>query len=453
MKASNPLVTEAVSKQIERLNRLGWYHSIELPDGSVIEGLQTVSQMKRRVAQFDLPDRMDGLRVLDIGAWDGWFTFEMERRGASVTAIDLFRNPRFEEARTILGSKAEYLKMGVYDLDPKRVGQFDIVLFLGVLYHLKHPLLGLEKVCSVAKGLVCVESFVSDHGTDPNGPPTMEFYENTELCGQFDNWVGPNTSCLLAFCRTAGFVNVELKSVIDQRAHIQCDRQWRERPGSATAPILIDVENATSRDSSFQTSEDPYVSLWFKTTQPVQRGLIRGQFGDFAASAVSVHSTGGDGWHAVFKLPPGLASGWTPVSLRLDDSQESNRITIGIDVSEDERWERSSAATADDIEPPVIEILADGYTWERNIIQMRPGAAMSLWVRNLPEGMQTSDIQVRINGTDFPSSYVSAPIDGLTQVNVLLPNDFPDEKLVVSVVNGQRVSASREAAAKEISAS
>ena len=82
-------------------------------------------------------------------------------------------------------------------------------MFLGVLYHLKHPMLALEKVCELATDMVCVESFVIDDGSDPAAKPVMEFYETTELCGQFDNWVGPNTACLLAMCRAAGFARVQ----------------------------------------------------------------------------------------------------------------------------------------------------------------------------------------------------------------------------------------------------
>jgi hypothetical protein len=67
--------------------------------------------------------------------------------------------------------------------------------------------------------MACIESLVID---DPpsNAAPMMEFYEGTELAGGFDNWVGPNTACLMAFCRTAGFTRVELGEVADYRAHV-----------------------------------------------------------------------------------------------------------------------------------------------------------------------------------------------------------------------------------------
>src|SRR5271168_4708831 len=97
---------EEISRLIGRLNELGWYHSIELPDGQVIPGLQTLEQLRTRIDRFPLPADLTGKRALDIGAWDGWFTFEMERRGAEVVAVDSTEHATFHAAREILGSKA-----------------------------------------------------------------------------------------------------------------------------------------------------------------------------------------------------------------------------------------------------------------------------------------------------------------------------------------------------------
>ena len=67
----------------------GWWHSFKLPDGTLIDGVCSLSSLEERIAQFPIPNDLHGKRVLDIGAWDGWFAFEMERRGAEVLAIDL----------------------------------------------------------------------------------------------------------------------------------------------------------------------------------------------------------------------------------------------------------------------------------------------------------------------------------------------------------------------------
>ena len=180
------------------------YHSIELPDGSVLPGLQSIEQLRRRLDVFNLPEDLKGKRVLDIGAWDGWFSFECERRGAAVTAVDCVELATFLEARQLLNSKVEYLTLDVNELSARRLGRFDIVLFFGVLYHLRHPLLGLEKAVELSTDLVLIESFVIDSESARPIPAVMEFYERTELGGQVDNWCGPTPECLLALCRSAG---------------------------------------------------------------------------------------------------------------------------------------------------------------------------------------------------------------------------------------------------------
>src|SRR5580698_4510744 len=140
IQAKHTETTEAIRQLREEMARLGRYHSVELPDGTVLPGLLTVEQLRDRLSRHPIPADLTGKRVLDIGAWDGWFSFEMERRGAEVVAIDNWDNPRFHEVRGLLKSRVEYRQMNVYDLSPAKLGQFDIVLFLGVLYHLKHPL-------------------------------------------------------------------------------------------------------------------------------------------------------------------------------------------------------------------------------------------------------------------------------------------------------------------------
>src|ERR1035437_2900738 len=76
-----------------KLAELGYYHSIELPDGQIIPGIQSLEKQRWRLAQFSIPLDLRGKRVLDIGDWDGWFSFEMERRGATVVAAGAARRP------------------------------------------------------------------------------------------------------------------------------------------------------------------------------------------------------------------------------------------------------------------------------------------------------------------------------------------------------------------------
>jgi tRNA (mo5U34)-methyltransferase len=134
-RARNQETTEGIQKLVGELAELGWYHSIELPDGGVIQGIQTLEQMRARLAQYPIPRDLTGKRVLDIGAWDGWYSFEMEKRGASVVAIDSARQETFFHAKKLLNSKVEYHVADICRVSPRELGYFDIVLFFGVLYH------------------------------------------------------------------------------------------------------------------------------------------------------------------------------------------------------------------------------------------------------------------------------------------------------------------------------
>jgi tRNA (mo5U34)-methyltransferase len=136
--------------------------------------------------------------VFDIGAWDGFYSFEAERRGAKrVLATDSFTwsgqgwgsKRGFELARKLLNSKVEDLNIDVMDLSPEKVGMFDVVLFLGVLYHLKHPMLALERVFSVTKELLILDTHVDLLGSKR---PAIAFYPGSEVNRDNTNWSGPN---------------------------------------------------------------------------------------------------------------------------------------------------------------------------------------------------------------------------------------------------------------------
>ena len=444
MEARNQVYTAETQKQIGELNRLGWYHSLELPDGRVIQGLQTLEQLRLRLAQFPIPADLTGKRVLDIGAWDGWFSFEMEKRGAKVLAIDSAEHTQFRVARELLGSKVDYQIADICRLSPKDVGRFDIVLFFGVLYHLKHPMLALETVCDLTTDMAFIESFVSDDGSDLSAPPAMEFYETTELRGQFDNWVGPNTPCLLAFCRAAGFVRVQLHSVMSCRAHVSCCRKWTGQPGAQTAPYITCVENSVSLDHAFSSRTDDYVSIWFKSGQEeLTCDNVFPQIGPYASRPVIVHATGGDGWHANCKLPPGLDPGWYDAHLRIRDSAVSNPVRIGVDIPEGERRNRSAAAASGDLR---IRLVTDGRTWERYRVHVGMDSCVSLWASGLPEDCDRSQVRVRLNGTDMPAVFVSSPdAEGATQVNALLPCRLQPGPASIVLVSGDVESPPVEA--------
>jgi len=433
-KARNPAFTAETQKQIGRLQAEGWYHSIRFPDGHVTRGHQSEDQLRTRLAQFPIPPDLTGKRVLDIGAWDGWFSFEMERRGASVVAVDVREFETFLQAREALGSKVEYRIDDVVDITPERYGYFDIVLFLGVLYHLKHPLLALERVCALSTDMVFVESYVTN--ASPDAAPAMDFYEQRELCGQFDNWVGPNVACLLAFCRTAGFARVDLKSVMDQRAHVASYRKWADRTGAGgEAPVIVAVENSLRGGTQFERRADEYASLWFKSgAQGLTCDTVFPRVGEFGVRPAIVDSTGGDGWLVNFVVPPGLEDGWHDVRVAVADSRWSDAVPIALGLA-GPAPEMPQAGG-----PLEIAVVTDGKTWEHDRVRSGPGACVSLWVR----GLAGSDVEIVLDGRSHPATFVSRPdAQGLVQVNALLPPDVVAGSFAIGVRCGTVQSALR----------
>ncbi len=430
---------EDTQRQVKRLSQLGWYHSIELPDGSVIRGHQTLEQQRNRLRQFHIPEDLTGKRVLDIGAWDGWFSFEMERRGASVLALDSAKNTRLLEAKALLGSRIDYHIGDICRLTSKDVGTFDIVLFFGVLYHLKHPLLALENVCGMCRDMACIESFVTDAGkaADLAAIPSMEFYETTELRGQLDNWCGPNVACLMAFTRTAGFARVQFESVLAERAHVSAWRNWNSLPGDGPAPQVVCLENSATHDHNFSANADDYVTFYF-THEAVELTCdnVYPEIGGFGARPFYVAKTGG-GWQASCKLPPGLVSGWHLARIRVDDSRFSAEFRIGVDITPADRRDGHSATSS----PLEITRVADGHTFESNRIRVGENSAVSVWVGGLPDNASAVDLRIRLDGTDLPVIWL-APAAPTRQLNALLPAGMEPGRAGITIVfNGAETQA------------
>ena len=188
------------------VGRLWWWHTMELRPGIVTPGRQPVADL---LPLFGIPERLDGMSVLDVGAWDGALSFECERRGAKrVVACDVWQTSgraAFDLARDELGSEVEARQCNVYDLNMNGdLGQFDLVLFLGVLYHLKHPLLALERVAAATRprGLAIVDTVVDLTGMPR---PAVAYYPGDEINGDPTTWCAPNHPALRWMLRDAGF--------------------------------------------------------------------------------------------------------------------------------------------------------------------------------------------------------------------------------------------------------
>lgn len=189
-----------------------WWHQIDLGHGIVTPGLDRSAEKLRTLR---LPGDLSGMSVLDVGAWDGFFSFECERRGASrVLAVDSYiwsgvqwgGKAGFNLARKALNSRVEDMNLDVLDISPDALGSFDVVLFLGVLYHMRHPLLALECVASVTRQLLVLETHLD---AEWSNRPGMVFYPESELREDSTNWWGPNARCVEAMLRDVGFPNVK----------------------------------------------------------------------------------------------------------------------------------------------------------------------------------------------------------------------------------------------------
>lgn len=195
-----------------------WWHTIELPFGVTTPGLL---DHRPNVAAWGLPSDLGGKTVLDVGCLDGFWSFEAEKRGAKyVLAVDswvsdLHCNERgFLTAHALLGSKVESEWVDLFDLTPEKYGRFDLILCLGVLYHLRHPLLGLERLAQLCRGQLILETAIDPRAQDCS----MKFDECDELNQDPTNWWEPSLECVVAMLRSCGFGGVRPVHVDGPRA-------------------------------------------------------------------------------------------------------------------------------------------------------------------------------------------------------------------------------------------
>ena len=215
--------TQALEAKVKALGP--WFHNLDLrgvhtaPD----HFLGDYPNMKFKRFAPHLPADLAGRSVLDIGCNAGFYSMEMKRRGAGrVVGVDsderYLAQARF--AAEVTGLDIEFRKLSVYDVGA--LGErFDVVLFMGVLYHLRHPLLALDLVRRhVAKDLVVFQSMIrGSEGRIPVAPdypfseremfdhpswPKLHFVEQ-KYANDETNWWIPNRACAMAMLRSAGF--------------------------------------------------------------------------------------------------------------------------------------------------------------------------------------------------------------------------------------------------------
>lgn len=230
---------------------LYWFHSYDFGDGVAVQGHKSLDQLQREWDLLRLPD-LTGKRVLDINTWDGWFALQAERRGASqVIGLDwymwsmdqvehskywlqnkaagtipkpyhempYFRPTElpgkigFDTARQLNSSRVEEVvgDFATMNLDPLR-GQFDIVLYLGTLYHMADPIGNLRRLYEVTApgGLAVIETQASEINGLENVPLCESYGPLHSLNADSSNWWSPNAMALRQMLLVVGFESVEL---------------------------------------------------------------------------------------------------------------------------------------------------------------------------------------------------------------------------------------------------
>lgn len=208
-----------------------WYHTIELAPGVVTPGIVDTRPVLTRVP---LPADLTGQRCLDVGTWDGFWAFELERRGGEVHAVDvpdpyrwdwparariresydggkenlelIKRNGNgFPIVREILGSAVERHELTVYEIDPERLGTFDFVFVGSLLLHLRDPVGALERIRGVARGEVVINDCIEYVLTKlrPRTPTARLDAEDRVW------WWQPNLATLHSMIEQAGFEILE----------------------------------------------------------------------------------------------------------------------------------------------------------------------------------------------------------------------------------------------------
>jgi len=216
-----------------------WHQTIEVAPGIFTPGLQNTKALQD---QLNIPLNLEGKRVLDLGARDGYFSFECEKRGASeVIAID-YTPPHltgFNICKKLLSSNVKFITSNIYALNKLDLGKFDYVLFLGLIYHLRHPYLALDRIYDVMNmdAELVVESHIIDEGfvdhdkvwvglkdfnSELPGYALAQIYTNGNLGNDPTNAWAPNLAALRIMLENSGFsvfreLNIGFRGVCNAR--------------------------------------------------------------------------------------------------------------------------------------------------------------------------------------------------------------------------------------------
>ncbi len=190
---------------VKRTNaRGGSYHRLALPGGLVVDGIY---DMAKYLPYFHLPERLDGMTVLDVGTASGFFAIECERRGADVTAIDVADDRLLPDVIPVFGLDIHYELQDLYELDTS-FGEFDLVICGTLLLHLPDPVGALRALRKVTRTRL-VLSTTTTPGSATDEAPTCHFFGERAGDGEYWSYWGFSAAALERMLVAAGFARVE----------------------------------------------------------------------------------------------------------------------------------------------------------------------------------------------------------------------------------------------------
>jgi tRNA (mo5U34)-methyltransferase len=421
--ARDPEFQRLIRLQTEAFARNTPYHSLELLDGSVIPGIIPVENLRARLAQWPLPEDLRGKRVLDIGAASGWNSFECERRGAEVVAIDYVEYEELTAVKRMRDSKIEYVIAEVEEITPERFGFFDYVIFFGVFYHLRHPLLALENVCSVTRGAAFIESYVIDNEPDPTRCH-LEFYETDELGGQIDNWCGPTISCLMAMSRSAGFPRVEFLYADSRRGGVLAHRRWPQITPLAgvNPPFLCSAVNNRHHDTVFQPRKDEYLCLAFLYDGNLTRDDVFVEIDQYGIPAIFLVKHQAGYWQVNVKVPPGISPGDHEVRVGTREGGFSETVRIRmLPLGAERRYgETPFVPETEQLQAPTFVRVENTMDRTTTFHGFRAETLACRFLHSENTRLDLSKVQLTVDGNAWPLLSVETPEPGMWQINAKL---------------------------------
>jgi tRNA (mo5U34)-methyltransferase len=281
-----------------------WFHRIDLGHGiftkteSVMGEPVDHPREAWEVIRQCLPDDLTNKSVLDVGCNGGFYCVEAKRRGARrVMGVDGQRQHVRQAlfVRKVLGLDLEFRRFSVYDLNPETVGRFDITLALGLVYHLKHLVFALERLYDVTNELLIVETAIIPPEQTPKSfvqplgelkqtlHPIFYAQNQPEVKEQVFNWFLPSPTALQALLHNTGFENVEIFSVVRDRAVLVC-RKGAAPSQSLTADYVATLTFADEKPPACRAGEEIIFhiratnsgrAVWPATGKPGTKSIVR----------------------------------------------------------------------------------------------------------------------------------------------------------------------------------